>query len=146
MLTELLQVKRLREQDAERAVKAAKNELMDAQRAVREAEEAVLRHHDFRLKEEKRLFQEIKGEAVTVARIDEMKLAVEEARDAVPPFEEALRDAESAHREAIKTTQKYEEFVAIEQKELAQAAATREEAEAEEISETGFAARSRGDA
>ena len=152
MLADVLQVKRLREQDAAAVVQTAREKLEAARAALREAEAALVRQHEFRLAEEQRQFDEIKGEAVPVARIDEMKLAisimretememerdVETAREAVPPFEEALRAAEVAHREAMAVVLKFEELVAEEVEEADRAAAYREEAEAEEVTEVLF--------
>ena len=152
MLADVLQVKRLREQDAAAAVKVARAKLEAARAALREAEATLVRQREFRLAEEQRQFDEIKGEAVPVARIDEMKLAisimretememerdVETAREAVPPFEEALRAAEKAHREAMAVVLKFEELVAEEVEEADRAAAYREEAEAEEVTEVLF--------
>lgn len=152
MLAELLRVKQLREADAEKAVRAAQAELAAAQAAVVAAEEAVVRHHEFRLAEEPRLFDQIRGEAVSVARIDEMKQAVallretemnlqgevETAREAVPPFEAAVRDAEAAHRDAMAATLKFQELVDEAARDEAKAGVAREDAELEEVSEVMF--------
>jgi len=157
MFADLLRIKKFREDSAARAVKVAEQELAMRRQAVRDAEEAVEKHREFRVAEENRLFNEIRGVEVSIKKIDTMKAAVaelrdderrleqsiEEARKAVPAAEQAVVQAESAHREAVKATQKFEQFVVIQQEAEKKEAGRREEAELEETSEAAFAAASR---
>lgn len=149
MLEELLKIKQIRERDAESAVRSAERKLADAREAVRAAEKAVSDHHDFRLKEEVRLFEEIRGESVHVRDFDDMKHAVAVLRQtetgleetvaektkAVAPAEQALQAAQDAYREAKVATMKFEELVDLERSEAAREAIVREDAETEEAVE-----------
>lgn len=149
MLEELLRIKRIRERDAEAAVRSAERKLAEARDAVRAAEKAVSDHHEFRLKEEIRLFEEIRGASIHVRDFDDMKHAVAMLRQkeadleesvaektkAVAPAEQALRAAQDAYREAKKATMKFEELVSLQRAEAEKAATFREEAETEEVVE-----------
>ena len=149
MLEELLKIKRIRERDAETAVRLAERKLAEARDAVRVAKKAVSEHHDFRLKEEVRLFEEIRGESVHVRDFDDMKHAVATLRQtetdleetvaektkAVAPAEQALQSAQEAYREAKVATMKFEELVDLERSDAERAAIVREDAEVEEAVE-----------
>lgn len=152
MLEELLKIKRIRERDAETAVHLAERKLAEAHEAVRAAKQAVSDHHEFRLKEEVRLFEEIRGEPVHVRDFDEMKQSVAmlrkteadleetvaEKTKAIAPAEEALQSAQEAYREAKVATMKFEELVDLERSEAERAALFREDAETEEVVEAVF--------
>ena len=149
MLEELLKIKRIRERDAEAAVRLAERKLAEAREAVRAAKKAVSEHHDFRLKEEIRLFEEIRGEEVHVRDFDDMKQAVATLRKteadleetvaektkAIAPAEQALNAAQNAYREAKAATMKFEELVDLERAEAKKAQIFREDAETEEVVE-----------
>ena len=149
MLEELLKIKRIRERDAEAAVRSAERTLAEAHEAVRVAKKAASDHHEFRLKEEIRLFEEIRGASIHVRDFDDMKHAVAMLRqkeadleeiivkktEAVAPAEQALRAAQEAYREAKKATMKFEELVNLERAEAEKAAIIREDAETEEVVE-----------
>jgi len=154
MFADLLRIKKYREDAAARAVQVAEQESKAREQAVRDAEAEVIRHHDFRIAEEERLFAEIKGSAVSLKKLDAMKAmvallrddelrlqeAVETARKAVPPARAAVGAAEAAYREAVKATRKFEQFVEIQREAERREAGRREEAELEETAEAGFAA------
>jgi len=156
MFKELLNIKHLREKTAAAAVARAKAVVRERQEAVGAAKAAVEEFHAFRLDEEVRLFEKIKGTGVKVEKIDEMKFEIttlrareeelkkkiEEAEDAVREAERAVENAEDKHREAEKAVQKYEELVQNEADEAAKAAMQAEDAEIEEVSEAIFAIRS----
>jgi Type III secretion protein YscO len=158
MFADLLRIKKFREDAAARAVKVSEQEVALRRQAVRDAEEALEKHRTFRLVEEDRLFDEIKGIEVSMKKIDAMKGAVAQLRDdearleraigqarkAVPPAEETLAQTVAAHRDAVKATQKFAQFVEIQQQTEKKEASRREEAELEETSEAGFAAAHRG--
>ena len=158
MFANLLRIKRFREESAARAVKVAQHEVTVREQAVRDAEEAVVKHREFREPEEDRLFAEIKGTEVSMKKLDVMKAkvavlrddelrlveAIETVKKAVPPARDALAKAEAAHRDAVKATQKFEQFVEIQREAAAKEAGRREEAELEETSEAAFAAAQRG--
>ena len=157
MFADLLRIKKYREDSAARAVKIAEQELKARQQAVRDAEQAVAKHHDFRIAEEERLFAAIKGSPVNLKKLDEMKAMVALLRDdeqrlekavvaaekEVPPARKAVEAAEAVHREAVKATQKFTQFVEIQREAEKKAAGQREEAELEETAEAGFAAAQR---
>lgn len=155
MFADLLRIKEFREDAAQRGVKVAEARLAERLKAVRDAEDAVKAHHEFRVTEEIRLFEEVKGEPVLVTRLDQMKQAVallrdderrledkvEEERKTVPPAQEALAEAKTAYSNAMTATEKFRQFVAIQREEEAKEAAYREDAEAEEIVEASWGAR-----
>ena len=149
MLEELLRIKRIRERDAEAAVHLAERKLAEAHEAVRAAEKAASDHHEFRLKEEIRLFEEIRGASIHVRDFDDMKHAIAilrqkeadleetiaEKTKAIAPAEEALQAAKETYREAKVGTMKFEELVNLERAEAEKAAIFREDAETEEVVE-----------
>ena len=150
-----MRIREFREAAANREVKVAEARLSERLKAVRDAEEALKSHHDFRVVEERRLFEEVKGEPVHVSRLDQMKQAVallrdderrladkiEEERQTVPPAQKALADAKDAYAKAMTATEKFRQFVAIQREEEAKEAVYREDAEAEEITEASLGAR-----
>ena len=155
VFVDLLRIKEFREASANREVKVAEARLAERLRAVRDAEEALQSHHDFRVVEERRLFEEVKGEPVHVSRLDQMKQAVallrdderrladkiEEERQTVPPAQKALAEAKDAYAKAMTATEKFRQFVAIQREAEAKEVAYREDAEAEEITEASLGAR-----
>ncbi len=155
MFADLLRIKEFREDAAQRGVKVAEARLTERLKAVRDAEEALKAHQEFRVTEERRLFEEVKGEPVLVTRLDQMKQAVallrdderlledkiEEERKTVPPAQEALAEAKENYSSAQTATEKFRQFVAIQREEEAKEAAYREDAEAEEIVEASWGAR-----
>ena len=157
MFEELLDIKKIREQGASIAVGQAKTAVKEAEQAVIDAEQAVADHAAFKASEEVRLFEEIRGQEVKLDDIDAMKFkigllkekaeklaaAVEDRKKAVETAQAAVETAEAAHKEAQRALQKFEEFVEIQREADKKAAAAKEEAEVEEVSETIFAARMR---
>lgn len=157
MFEELLEIKGLREKTAAAEVGKAQDYVKLCEQAVVEAEQAVTDYHAFRLKEEVRLFEEIKGHGVKVEAIDEMKFkitqlrekeaelqaVIEEKQQAVKAAEAAVVKAEEDHKEAQRAVEKFEEFVEIQREERLKEAAEAEEAEVEEISEAIFSGRMR---
>jgi len=115
-------------------------------------------HRDYRLAEEARLFEEIRGKAVKLEKLEGMKQsvalmrerelrlegAVEDAKKAVVTAEEELQKAVEAHQEARRAVEKFEEFVDIQKAAEHKAAARKEEAETEEITDAAYATRTRG--
>ena len=158
MFEELFRIKEFREQDAANAVSQAKAAVAEKQLALRDAKAAVSEYNEFRLAEEPRLFEEIRGAEVKLEKLEEMKQkvammrdhelklqeTVKEAETAVDTAKEALEAAEAAYHEARKELQKFEEFVKAQREEAEKAESRKEEGEVEEISETAFASRTRG--
>lgn len=155
MFADLLRIKKFREDAAYRGVKVAEARLAERLKAVRDAEEAFASHHDFRITEEARLFQEIKGEPVHISDLDKMKQAVgllrddelrlkekiEEEQKTIPPAQEALKDAKTVHSKAITATEKFKQFVEMQREIEKKEEAFREDAEAEEVVESILGAR-----
>lgn len=160
MFEDLLRIKKFREDAAHREVKVAEARLAERLKAVRDAEEAFETHHDFRVQEEARLFQEIKGEPVHVSDLDKMKQAVgllrddelrlqekiEEERKTVPPAQDAVKKAKDAHSAAMTATEKFRQFVEMQQEIENKEEAFREDAEAEEVVESILGARAAAEA
>ncbi|MEM7528876.1 MAG: YscO family type III secretion system apparatus protein [Pseudomonadota bacterium] len=157
MFADLLRIKKFREDAAEQAVKQAESVLAEKRQAVEDAKKAVTDHETFRIAEEARMFDEIKGrevkrerldlmnEMIAILRSEELKLREEviAVEKKVPPAEKKVQEAEAKHHEAVLATRKFEEFVAEQRAAEAKAAVAAEEAEIEEVSEAGFAARNR---
>lgn len=155
MFTDLLKIKEFRETAAKRGVKVAEARLTERLKAVDDAEEALREHHEFRIVEEKRLFDEVRGEPVHLSDLDKMKQAVgllrddelrlkdkiEEERKTVPPAQEALSEAKDTHSKAMTATEKFKQFVAMQMEIEKKEAAFREDAEAEEVVESILGAR-----
>lgn len=155
LYAELLRVKRLREQSAETALRAAEAERDACRKAAQQAHEAADDYHGFRLSEETRLFEEIRMAEVHVRDIDDMKRKRErmreredemraEAKTADDEADKAAKAAEAAlgaHVEAQRAVVKFEEFVAEAERAEADEAARREDAAAEEITEAVFGGR-----
>ena len=155
MFADLLRIKKFREDAAHREVKVAEVRLAERLKAVRDAEDAFKAHQDFRMTEEARLFQEIKGEPVHVSDLDKMKQAVgllrddelrlkekiEEEQKTVSPAQEALKGAKDAHAKAMTATEKFRQFVAMQREIEKKEEAFREDAEAEEVVESILGAR-----
>lgn len=157
MYRELLRVKRLREDTAKADLRGAEAMLSAARAAAEKADEMVEQFHAERLIRERKLFEDIKGVAVQVREIDDMKAKIErlraeeeelrrraaKAHEQVADAENDVSSARAALKRAEQTTQKFEEFVEIEKERVAVAQAEREEAETEEVSEAIFAAQSK---
>ena len=157
MFEELLRVKEFREQGAANAVSRAKAVVAEKAQAVRDAEAAVAHYNAYRVAEEPRLFEEIRGAEIKLEKLEEMnqrvammrdhelklQQAVNDAETAVDTANEALKAAEAAHHKARKELQKFEEFAKAQREEAAKAESRKEENEVEEISEAAFAARTR---
>ena len=155
MFDDLLRIKKFREDAAKRAVTVAEARLAERLKAVRDAEEALSDHHAFRIDEERRLFNEMKGEEVHLSDLENMKQAVgllrndelhlrekiDEERQTVPPSQKALAEAKEAHSHAMTATEKFRQFVAMQRAEEAKEAAFKEDAEAEEVVESIIGAR-----
>lgn len=156
VFSELLRIKRLREDRAVRATRKAADALAGRKQAVLDAEDELERHKAFMAVEETRLFEEVKGKAVGLKRLDRLKEdmaalktkslslseAIEDAKKQVPPAEKALGEAQEAQRAAERATAKFEEFVEVQKAEEQAAATAKEDAEVEEVSEAIFAVRS----
>lgn len=152
MFADLLRIKKFREDKAERDVKVAEAKLAERLSSVKRAEEALKSYHDFRLKEEIRLFNEIRGEKIHVAALEKMKRMVallrdeeqnleqdlEKEKQTVPPAKENVRKAEEIHSEAVMATEKFKEFISIQMEIESLEEGRREEAESEEVIETMF--------
>ena len=153
-----MQIKRVRELGAANAVAEARDAVAQARDAVTEAETKAQDFGAFRTREEKRLFEDIRGQGVKVEDIDEMKFKVEELRareqallqeisdkqEALAQAQSAQETAQEAHREAQKALQKFQDFVDAQRAEAQKEIAAHEEAEVEEVTEAIFAVRMQG--
>ncbi len=158
MFEDLLRIRRFREQSAANAVVRAKALVAEREQAVRDAEAAVVEFHGHRRAEEARLFEEIRGMAVKLEKLEDMKQsvalmrereleleeAVEDARKAVVTAEEEHGKAVEVHRQALRALEKFKEFVEVQKAAARNAAARKEETETEEVTEAAYAAHKRG--
>jgi len=157
-LDDLLRVKKLREQAAERALRDAEAARDALRREADERERAAEAFRDWRVTEEARLFDEIRGQEIHVRHLDDFKrkkellrvdeaAKFEEASAARTKAEEAEKPVDAARQalvEAQRAVRKFEEFVAIERQRIAAEEVARMEAETEEVAEAGFAAKMAG--
>ena len=125
MFAELLKVKRYRADRAAHATQVAAAAVERAKTALREAESILEQHREFMVAEETRLFDEIRGKPVGMKQIDKLKFdtaalkakelelveALEVAKQAIPPAEEALAEAKTSQKAAERAVVKFEEFV-----------------------------------
>lgn len=147
MYQQLLQVKQLHEQTAANALQRSRRNVQQHIDAVQHAQQQNDNFRDFRIGREQQLFDDLKGEAVAVRRIDEMKQRVALLREQQAGLEQAilaaereleaareeLAQAEEGYKTATREQEKFVEFnatlAAEEQREQQQ----REENEVEEM-------------
>ena len=147
LLDELLHVKRLREDEAIKAMKEKQLQLEQCQKIL---DVKITKHDDYaiwRKKEEKRLYQEVLDKEVHAYNLNvmrnqitffkerqqQLKEEIKKAQTAVNEATEHLAEARQARMEAYKTVKKYEEYRDIMQSIENQEVERREELEAEEF-------------
>ena len=147
LLDELLRVKRIREDEA---IKAMKEKQLQLEQCRKVLKDKIVKHDEYvvwRKVKEKRLYEEVLNKAVRAYNLNimrdqitsfkekqqQLKEEIEEAEAAVTRATEHLVEARQARMDAYKTVQKYEEYrdiiQTIENKEMER----REEFEAEEF-------------
>ena len=161
MLKDLLKVKNIREQSAEREVKRCQNELDLAHQEVeRRKQEVIQRQQEleeyivWRSQEEQRLYDNIMNTSIQQHDLDMLKQKVAILRDKDASMEQAISDAEQrvveaeqlvveaeqvletaeqAHYEAKLAVEKFEEFCKVQDEEVEKEAKRLEDLEMEEF-------------
>lgn len=149
MRQDLLKIKQFREQRAARAVIHEQRRVEEKAKAQRQAQEQARRFSQFRAEEEIRLFERIKGQKVALRDIEQMNARVAglreqqsqhdkaalEAGEALEQARLTLQQARSNHALAMREQEKFEQFIAIQQRAEERLQQRKEEQELEEVSE-----------
>lgn len=161
MLHDLLKVKNIREESAEREVKRCKNELELAKQEVERREQEVERRKQelqdyiqWRSQEEQRLYDNIMNTSVQQHDLDHLKQKVALMRDKDVALEQAITEAQQqvvaaqqqvdqakqvletarqAHYKAKQAVEKFEEFCKVQDEEAAKEVSRLEDLEMEEF-------------
>jgi|GEM_PF-1935944 len=161
MLHDLLKVKNIREESAEREVKRCQHELELAQQELKRREQEVERRKQelqdyirWRSQEEQRLYDNIMNTNVQQHDLDRLKQKVALMRDKDVALEQAITEAEQqvtaaqqqvrqaeqvletarqAHYKAKQAVEKFEEFCKVQDEEAAKEASRLEDLEMEEF-------------
>lgn len=161
MLHDLLKVKNIREESAEREVKRCKHELELAEQELERREQEVERRKQelqdyilWRSQEEQRLYDNIMNTSVQQHDLDRLKQKVALMRDKDVTLEQAITEAEhqvvnaqqqvaqaeqvletarQAHFKAKQAVEKFEEFCKVQDEEAAKEARRLEDLEMEEF-------------
>lgn len=122
-LERLLKVRKLREDAAETEVNRCTRELKEAEDNLQQRKDKLAEYTKWRLAEEERLFQEIKGHEIHLKEIDDYKLQLQslrgrevkleekilEARKQIEDCKEALEEARKLRLQAMRGRRKIEE-------------------------------------
>ena len=147
MLHELLKIKKIREQSAETEVRKCQNQLDVAKQEERDKQKAFEEYVQWRIQEEKRLYDNIINTEVHQNDLDKLKLKVAQLREKdvtleqalvqagqqVQEAEQALAEAKEAYNLAMQAVQKFEEFTRIQDEEAKKEAERLEDLEMEEF-------------
>ena len=149
-LTDLVNIRDLREQEAAQQVSAARQRLEDAKAAVIQANEDWVSYHEWRIEEEKRSFARILEKEVSLQRLEEQKQEVHALRDKETEYREKILEAErqvvesesflqeklQEHRQAQHDLQKLHEHRELWEAELVQVLSKKEEDEMDDFRST----------
>ncbi|CAM3692823.1 type III secretion system stalk subunit SctO [Parendozoicomonas haliclonae] len=147
MLNDLLRIKRIREKSAEDEVRKCRYRVELAVQDVEKKKQELVSYKEWRIQEEKRLYDEIMNTAVKQFDLDIVKQTVALHRekdlilqDAITQAEEhleetrkELEEAQQKHVLATQAVQKFEEFTDVINQEEAKEKARIEELELEEF-------------
>ncbi|WP_299732809.1 YscO family type III secretion system apparatus protein [uncultured Endozoicomonas sp.] len=147
MLKELLKVKKIREESAEREVRRCEDTLEQRKKEVADRKRELAEYIDWRCKEEQQLYDNIMNTSVVQNDLDKLKQkvaimrekdvameeAISEAEKQVVSAEEALESAKEKHVQAKLAVEKFEEFCKVQDEEAAKEALRLEDLEMEEF-------------
>ncbi|WP_067520318.1 type III secretion system stalk subunit SctO [Endozoicomonas ascidiicola] len=147
MLKELLKVKKIREESAEREVHRCEDILEQRKKDVADRKRELTEYIDWRCKEEQQLYDNIMNTSVVQNDLDKLKQkvaimrekdvameeAISEAEKQVVSAEEALESAKEKHVQAKLAVEKFEEFCKVQDEEAAKEALRLEDLEMEEF-------------
>ncbi len=147
MLHDLLKIKHIREQSAEREVRKCQSQLEKAQQEVKNRQTAFEEYVEWRVQEEKRLYDNIINAEIHQNDLDKLKQevailrekdvtleqAIAEAEKEVEVAKLALLEAQQQHAKAMQAVEKFEEFTKIQDEEAKKEAERLEDLEMEEF-------------
>ena len=147
MLKELLRVKKIREESAEREVLRCEDVLRQRKKDVEDRKRELAEYIDWRCKEEQRLYDNIMNTSVLQNDLDKLKQkvaimrekdvkleeAISEAEKQVVVAEEALEAAKEHHLQTKIAVEKFTEFCKVQDEEAEKEALRLEDLEMEEF-------------
>ena len=120
MYQQLLQVKQLHQQTAANALQRSRRNVQQHSDALQHARDQSQHFRDFRAKREQQLFDNLKGEAVAVRRIDEMKQRVALLREQQTSLDQAIlaaeRELDAARKDLSQAEERYKIAIREEEK------------------------------
>ncbi len=146
-LEDLVSVRKFREVGKSRVVSIAQRQLEEAVQLVKDCEEKAEAYSAWRIEEEKNVYEEIIGEQVKLAALEELKEVIRgfrmkeaamrqeilDAEKQVSECETALEQAKAEHREAVRDLEKLEEHREVWESEQAVILAKKEVDELDEF-------------
>ena len=147
MLKNLLKVKKIREDTAEREVLRCENHVQQCQKELEDRKRELAEHIDWRCKEEQRLYDNIMNTPVLQRDIDKIKQkvavmrekdialqeAVTRAEQKLATAKEALETARENYNQAKMAVAKFEEFCRVQDEEANREMLRQEDLEMEEF-------------
>ncbi|MCH2204077.1 MAG: type III secretion protein [Fuerstiella sp.] len=123
VLQDLLQVRQFREDGAATAVTRQRLRVDEAQKTVEDRRRELAEYTQWRIAQEKKLYDDIIDHRVQMKDLDDLKLKIQSLRDRELTFQDSIRlaeqelvneqkkllDSQHAHREAVKNREKLEE-------------------------------------
>ncbi len=152
MYHELLRIKKFREQTAANEVLRQQHVLAEQTRTVQEARTEATQFHNYRVTQEKKLFDDIRGQAVVLRDLDDMKMHVALLREKealldskilaaekqLAKAKQALEQARKQHMATVREHEKFKQFIEIQWEAERREKESREEQEVEEIATAGY--------
>lgn len=147
MMSELLQIKKIRERNALAEIKKKRAALEQATRCLEDERQKLSQYSVWRKSQEKRLYDNVIGETVRLMTFEDIKLEIAMLREQEVQLEQALQQAKVKHEEAekafkevknayqkaMKTVEKYTELSARELQNTVLAREYRNEVEMEDF-------------
>lgn len=155
MYASLLKIKVHREQNAAQAARRQQQVVEQQALTVQQARDEAVRFHAYRLQQEQRLFDDIKGKLVALHAIEDMNGNVAALREQEALLEtrildeekrlkaaqKTLEDLRQRHQAAIRECEKFKQFVETQRAIEFREQAMKEENELEEIASAAHQAR-----
>ncbi|HOB61142.1 MAG TPA: YscO family type III secretion system apparatus protein [Candidatus Competibacteraceae bacterium] len=155
MYANLLKIKAHREQNAAQAARRQQQVVEQQAQTVRQARDEAVKFHQYRLQQEQRLFDDIKGKLVALRAIEDMNGNIAALREQEALLEtrildeekrlkaaqKTLEDLRQRHQAAIRECEKFKQFVEAQRAIEFREQAMKEENELEEIASAAHQAR-----
>jgi len=152
MYNDLLRIKAFREQTAANEVTRHKRLVKEQTQALQAARDEAARFQDYRIEQEKKLFEEIKGRTVVLRDLENMKQHVALLREKealldtkildvekqLTQAEQALEQARKHHMETVREHEKFKQFIEVQWEAERREQESREEQEVEEVAAAAY--------